>query len=175
MDSSHLLFEIFSFTNLKQIKMKKHLSSKSIASTSKKTIVSDAIPPIAKDAEKSIAKLNLSKFADQLKSVNVTEKKDKQTIYLYPEGKGKDWINSEEGKKWRNNKRGKMQKFSDNILLYAKMNRMDDLEKEIGLFDLFYKEFFQINDYSLKSVSASANEGKTSNLSLMLEIVKSSK
>jgi chlorite dismutase len=135
---------------------------------------SNATQTSATESTPSLSKINLDKFMGQLANVNVKEKKERQTIYVYPDGKSKDWINSEEGKKWRNKMRNTLRRHSDNILLYAKHSRLEDLKKEIDAFNAFYKGNFRINDYSLSSISSSSDEGKTQNYSLMLDIIKSS-
>lgn len=129
----------------------------------------------ASPASSSIASINLSKFADQLSLIALKEKKSKDHIYLYPEGFSKEDLSGEKGKKFRNSIRNKMKTFSNNILLYAKMNRIEDLEKEIASFLPFYKEKFRINDLSIASISSSQDESKIGNFSLMLSIIKECK
>lgn len=134
------------------------------------------VNPIAKkDESPNLSKINLSKFADQLEKMELKEKKDKETIYIYPEGMSKSDISGEKGKKFRNGLRNKMKFHSNNILLFAKKNRLDDLKSAIESFRKFYKENYRINDLSIKSISHSANEEKNIFLSLFLEIVKESK
>jgi hypothetical protein len=123
--------------------------------------------------DSSLSKINLSAFTEKLSNVNVKEKRMKETIYVYPEGKGKDWINSDEGKKWRNKRRSSIRRMTDNILLFAKHNRIEDLQKEIDLFQKDYKTYYRLNDFSIHSISNSQDEGKIGNLSLALDIIKS--
>lgn len=130
--------------------------------------------------EKKIVNLNLDKFAQKLSEVKLTEKKDKATLYFYPENLSKADINGEQGKKFRNSLRNKIQKFANNITVFASMqqkNKKDEtvilkLKNEVKAFNIFYKENYQINDFSIKSISASNNDGKTANIELMLDIVK---
>lgn len=119
-----------------------------------------------------VVNLQLSQFAKKLESVEVKEKKDKLTIYNYPETFSKTDINSEKGKKFRNSLRSKMQKFANNIFYYAKINDNEKLIAEINSFDAHYKENYRLNDYSLKSVSSSNNEVKAKDIELMLSIIK---
>lgn len=143
------------------------------SSNSAKTI--NASNAISSPANPSIIKMNLDKFADQLGKMELKEKKDKETIYLYPEGMTKEMISGEKGKKFRNSLRNRLKTISNNILLFAKMKRMEDLDKEINSFLAFYKDHYRLNDLSLKSISQSADEGKNASLSLFLSIVKECK
>ncbi len=149
---------------------------KNSSNSAKKTIVKNEIPaivpPIKSEEKKGLISINLSKFTDQLKNVELKEKKIRETLYIYPDGKGKEWINSPEGKKWRNSKRNQLRRHSNNVLTFAKIQEMEKLQKEIELFNLFYKENFRINDYSFSSISQSSNEGKEKDLSLMMQIIK---
>jgi hypothetical protein len=130
---------------------------------------------VSPDTKKKIVDLNLSSFADKLKNVEVKEKKDKETIYNYPENFTKAQINGEQGKKHRNKLRTKMQKFENNIFVFTKTNNVEELQKTIKEFDVFYKENYRINDYSLKSISSSNDETKSASLKTMLEIITSVK
>ena len=116
---------------------------------------------------------NLDKFADQLSAVQLKEKKDRESFYLYPSDFSKSDISSEKGKKWRNHKRSKIAKFANNILIFAKIKDEEKLKNEIAQFLQFYKEFYKLNDLSFASLSHSKDEGKEKNLSLALQIIKS--
>lgn len=123
--------------------------------------------------ETNLQKINLDKFADSLEKFEGKEKKSKETsIYKYPESFPKEDVNSEKGKNWRNQKRGKIKRFVNNILLYAKHKRMEDLQKEISEFKTFYAETYILNDYSGKSISNSNKEKEVAELSIALDIVK---
>lgn len=123
----------------------------------------------------SIIKINLGQFKDQLGKIELKEKRDKETIYIYPEGFSKEMISSEKGKKFRNSLRNRMKTICNNILLYAKMNRMEDLQKSIAEFDALYSANYRIKDYSIKSLSSSGDESKLSLMILSLQIIKGSK
>lgn len=125
-----------------------------------------------KDESKEINKINLSKFVSQLSTIELKEKKDKETIYVYPEGSSKEWIQSDKGKKFRNSLRNAMKKFANNILIFAKINDLEKLQGEIKKFDEFYKKNYRINDLSLKSISSSSDPLKERDYSLMIEIIK---
>ncbi len=120
--------------------------------------------------EKNLTELNLSKFADKLKDVNIKVKNVKETIYRYPEGWTKDRINSDEGKKFRNKLRNRLKSFSNNIFVYTKSNNPEALKKEIDSFDSFYKEFYTLNDYSIRSITNS--EKREKDIEFMIEIIK---
>lgn len=135
----------------------------------------NASPDAKKIESANLNEINLSKFADQLSAISLKEKKERETIYLYPEGFSKEIISSEKGKKYRNGLRNIAKRFCNNILLFAKMNRMDDLKKEIAEFDLFYKEKYRIQDYSSASISQSNNPEKEIGFNLMMQIIKEMK
>lgn len=130
---------------------------------------------IKEEKKSEIVAINLSQFADQLSSMEIKEKKIRETIYIYPESISKSDINGEKGKKFRNGIRNQKKRFCNNILIFAKTNRLDDLKKEIDLFDAFYKGFFRINDYSLASISQSNDPLKERDLNLMIQIIKECK
>ena len=123
------------------------------------------------NAVKTVTSLNLAKFADKLKNVELKEKNKKETIYIYPENFTQKMISETEGKQHRNKIRNQMKRFVNNIQLFAKFNRIDDLKKEINSFDEFYKKNFRITDYSFASISNTKNEAKEADLKLMLEII----
>lgn len=125
-----------------------------------------------KKSTSKVVDLNLSKFANQLKDVQLKEKKDKETLYIYPDGFSKTDINSEKGKKFRNSLRTKIQKFANNIFVFTKTEQQDKLIEEIKLFDVFYKANYKTNDYTVKSVSSSNNELKNADFNQMFDIIK---
>jgi len=140
--------------------------------TQKKNATNVKNADVKNQSVKKIVNLNLTKFADVLKNVDVKEKKDKDTIYLYPETFSKSDINSEKGKKFRNSLRTKIQKFENNIFVFAKQNNSEKLTETIAEFDVFYKTNYKVNDYTVKSVSSSSNEIKEQSFTTMFEIIK---
>lgn len=124
------------------------------------------------NAKKEVTKINLSQFADKLKNVELKVKAKKSTIYKYPDTFSENDINSEKGKKFRNSLRTKLKRFSNNIFVFAKINEVEKLNNEVKEFDIFYKENYQINDYSATSISQSKNEVKEQDIVLMLQIIK---
>jgi len=120
----------------------------------------------------NVEKINLSALTERLSKIEVKEKQKKQTIYLYPETFTDKDINSEVGKKFRNKRRKEIERFANNVFFYMKYKRDADLIKEISSFEKHYKEFYKINDYSVKSIS---NSKETNNIELFLDIVKANK
>ena len=120
----------------------------------------------------NVTKINLQQFAEKLSKVEVKEKRKKETLYNYPEGFTEQKINSDEGKKFRNKLRNTIKRFCNNILLYAKHNRIEDLQKEVKEFVSFYKTNYRLNDFSIASISQSKNEVKENDLQTMIAIVK---
>lgn len=118
--------------------------------------------------QNQIQKINLSKFSDALQGIEMKEKKERLSLYIYPDGFSKDKINGLEGKSFRGKMRGKRDKLINNILFFAKGNKIEDMKKEIELFNNFYKENYCINDYSLQSLSNKEDK----NISLALSIIK---
>jgi hypothetical protein len=127
---------------------------------------------VSTDAKKKITNLNLSAFADKLKNVEVKEKRDKSTIYIYPDGFSKTDINSEKGKKFRSSLRTKMQRFENNIFVFAKTNNSEKLIETVKEFNNHYKQFYVNNDYSVKSISSSNKDEKAQSFELMMQIIK---
>lgn len=128
---------------------------------------------IAKKEEKQLSEINLSKFADKLKNVELKAKREKETIYKYPESWNKEKINSEDGKKYRNKIRNQLKSFSNNIFYYAKTEDKQKLISEIEKFELFYANNYRINNYSISSITNS--EKREKDIELMIEIIKSVK
>lgn len=124
------------------------------------------------NASAKIEKFNLDSLASQLDAIKLKEKKDKETIYVYPEGMTKDQISGEIGKKFRNRLRRNLESFTNNILFFAKGKKMEDLQKEINAFLAHYRKNYRIHDLSIDSLSQSRNEGKMHLISLALQIVK---
>jgi hypothetical protein len=119
----------------------------------------------------NVTKVNLDKFTDALKNVEVKEKVKKDNIYIYPETMTEKEKSNEVGKKFRNKLRNQLRRYANNIFVFAKTKNVESLEKEINLFDKFYKENYRINDYSFSSITNTKNEVKEKDIKLMLEII----
>lgn len=132
----------------------------------------NAIASKIDEKKEEITSINLSKFKEKLENVQLKEKRNRETIYVYPDDFSKSDINSEKGKKFRNSLRSKMKKFANNIFYFSKINEIEKLKAEIGLFEDYYKRFFRINDFSLNSLSQSKDAGKERDFQLMLDIIK---
>lgn len=119
-----------------------------------------------------IVNINLDSFTKKLSTITVKEKSTKETIYNYPENFTQKMIGETEGKKFRNKLRTKIKFFENNIFWSAKQKDNDKLIALTKEFNSFYKENYKINDYSLKSISQSADELKTSDMQTMIDIIK---
>lgn len=128
------------------------------------------------DKKEEIVKINLSKFASQLENKGISHaRNERETIYIYPASIPKDRINEKEGKQFRGKMRSQLKRFSNNIFFFAKGEKIEEIKKEIANFEIFYKEFYRINDYSLKSLSSSNDEGKNRDIELLLSILSEMK
>lgn len=120
-----------------------------------------------------LTSINLSQFADKLSNVELKEKREKETLYKYPDGWTKEKINSEEGKHFRNKLRNRLKSICNNIFFYAKGENVEMIKLEIQKFDAFYLENYRINDYSVNSITNSKDQ--KANIELTLAIIKSVK
>lgn len=141
------------------------------ASTSKAATVKTKSTIDKKKVEVINLQSTLNKFADKVKDMKINEKTKKDTIYLYPENLTANEINSEKGKTFRNSLRNKLKRFENNIFVFTKTQNTESLQKEVKLFNDFYKTNYQRNDFTLASLSQSKNESKTGDLQLMLNII----
>lgn len=127
-----------------------------------------------KEAEKKSANLleiNLAQFANKLQSFEGKEKSKKDNLYIYPDGFTDIQKNNEVGRKFRNQLRRDLYRFANNILIFAKHNRIEDLQKEISAFEIFYKKNYRINDFSIASITNTQKDEKTELLKTMFLIV----
>jgi|SRR5882757_622177 len=131
---------------------------------------------IADEKKEEIKIVNLSKFAKELENKSVSHaRNERETIYNYPPNVPKEKINEREGKQFRGKMRNSLQRFSNNIFYNEKIQNLDELKKEIAKFEIFYKENYRINDYSLKSLSSSNDPAKNKDIDLLLRIIAESK
>ena len=153
--------------------VKANTKKKALANKTNETILKTTKTKNIEVLEKkeNLTKINLSKFKNELeKKVLENTKKDKQLLYIYPdELNTKEKINSLLGKKFRQNTRNKLERFSNNIFIYAKTENIESLKKEIEDFKIFYKERFVKNDFTKESLSSSTKN--ESDLTLMLNII----
>jgi hypothetical protein len=126
-----------------------------------------------KESVNRLTSINLSQFADKLANVELKVKKEKEHLYIYPDGWTKEKINSEEGKQLRNKLRNRLKSICNNIFFYTKGENIDALKAEIVKFDEFYKANYRINDYSANSLTNSKDQ--LQNVELTLNIIKSVK
>jgi predicted translin family RNA/ssDNA-binding protein len=118
----------------------------------------------------TVTKINLSQFADKLKNVELKVKEKKALLYKYPENFNANDINSDKGKKFRSSLRTKLKRFTNNIFVFAKINEVEKLKKEIKDFESFYKENFVVNDLTVRSITNSKDT--EASVTLMLQIIK---
>lgn len=114
--------------------------------------------------------INLNKFSNQLSNIDLKVKKEKETLYIYPETFSKEDIGGIKGKQFRTKLRRQLESISNNILYYAKGNQIELIKNEISKFDLLYKANYKLNDYSISSLTHSKEREK--GIELMLLIVK---
>jgi len=130
-----------------------------------------ATPNTAKNAVKEVKKVNLDKFKAMLESKNVEKtQKDRQHLYNYPTEYSASDLNGEKGKKFRQGLRNKLGRFENNVFVYAKTNQLEKLTEEVNAFNAFYKEHYRLNDFTVKSLSAS--EKNAESLEHMLSIIR---
>lgn len=121
--------------------------------------------------------LNLGSLAKEIESkAKHKVQTEKQYLYKYPESWSKNDIQSKEGKQFRSKARKSLQRFCNNIFVYAdflnkenNQKNKDTLIEEINRFKAFYAEFYLINDYSTSSLTSSEDNKK--DVELMLNII----
>jgi hypothetical protein len=136
----------------------------------KEKVVKEKKTPVKKE----VLKLNLSSIKDKLQNVTLTETKKRETIYIYPENINSEALrNGKLGKAFRNKQRSKIENFVNNIRVFTKYDRHEDLINEIKNFKSNYKEFYRINDFTVNSISQSASiDGNEKQKKLFLEITE---
>lgn len=129
------------------------------------------------DASKknAIQKINLSSIASKLEGINPSEKRERESIYLYPKEFSKEMISGDKGKSFRNSMRKKRDSLCNNILFFAKGKKDAELKESIAKFNSFYKENYQRNDYAIASLSQKNDDAGNQFIILALEIIKLSK
>jgi len=125
----------------------------------------------SKNASAKLSTINFSKIESKVKNfeVKVTSNK-KSTLYIYPESFTSKDINEVKGKNFRGGLRRKITNFSNNILSFSKQKNAELLLNEIQSFEIFYKENYKVNDFSLQSISQ--KKENTEDIVTMLEIIK---
>lgn len=135
--------------------------------------------------KKETAKKDLSileSLKNQLKNVDtekkVSNRKDKQLMYIYPENLKGLPTNDVKCRNFRNKRRNVMQSFSNEIsikaAIFQKSNFKDaeilkELKTVIEDFKKEYKEFYFINDFKPESVTQKTE--KIKQFSLMFQII----
>ena len=123
--------------------------------------------------DSKLTKINFEKFAKDVQ--NVSEKtvsnSQRATIYIYPENWNALQINSSEGKGFRTKRRKELFNFCNLIQLHYKMKKGESLLEEIKNFNIFYKKYFKVNDYSINSITSTKGE-LNAEYQKMLNIIK---
>lgn len=140
---------------------------------SKKSIVVAAKNATAKTS--NVISVNLAKFAESAAVKNASEKiaNQKTTLYNYPENYTQVMINGGEGKTFRSKLRRKVESFANQIFIALRTKDAEKLQTSISAFEVFYKENYKVNDFSLQSISQ--KKENTESIVTMLEIIKESK
>lgn len=122
-------------------------------------------------AQTKLTTINFEMFASKVANVADKIKQQKSTLYNYPIEFTAIQINGDEGKKFRSKLRKKLENFCNNISVNYKMQRSEILLENIASFDLFYKENYKTNDYSINSITHTKDE-KNAYISTTLDIIK---
>ena len=142
--------------------------------------------------DKIIDILNSKSLIDSLDKVKVKESKIKSTNnnkddfykydFLFKKYFNLDYSKIDKndftkyGKKIRTKIRNKRNIYANNVIHYAKNKNLIELKNEIKNFNIFYKETYLLNDYSLKSISNTNSDDDTKKLLItFLEIIKNLK
>ena len=117
--------------------------------------------PIVKS--ESLISETLKNAYAKIQEKGIKEGGNRISFYNYPEftdeskkikfAGNKEVISGLIGKGWRANKRKQLDNFANRFVIYLMENKSDKLKELKISFDLFYKEYYRINDYSLNSVS----------------------
>lgn len=99
--------------------------------------------------------VNLEKFKQFLENKNFdsVQSIERESIYKYPDYITPDLRSEKAGKTFRKQTRDRLKKHVNNIELFFKKNRIDDLNTEVAEFKAFYAERFLKNDYSINSIT----------------------
>lgn len=146
---------------------KKKDAKKSVTNVEKKKIVTKE----SKQGEKILAKLNLDKFTSKVANFEGKIKNVKSTIYIYPDTISEIQKQGNIGRAFRRTLRKKMEIFVNNVCLYYKHKRTNDLISEVKEFQKFYKDNYRLNDYKVASVSESNNPAILKEIQNFLDIV----
>jgi len=127
--------------------------------------------------------LNLTQFKSLRKNKdNVSKKKlvsvkrDMYNSTIFESIDIKNNVIQLDRKKVRKQIRNKRNKFVNNILFYFDNNQLNDLKSSITSFNIFYKDVYTLNDYSLKSIASNNSDKETlKDLKQFLFIMKNRK
>jgi hypothetical protein len=122
--------------------------------------------------QKNVQTLNFKNLISKVSKVEISEKKERQDLYIYDEKKFKTEKdrNSREGKKFRASCRRQLDRFANEIVMLVKYNRTPELPEKIEAFKKFYKTNYRVNDFSVNSISQ-REDVKNEVVKLMFEII----
>lgn len=121
-------------------------------------------------------KSNLETFFKKLDSKKLDSKKETQGKRELYKKSLKDFEKDSEYKSYKRKMRNKLKSFCNNIQFHFLKKDSASLEKEINLFQSFYKENYILNDYSDESLRFNnADEDTKDNIKDTLVILKALK
>lgn len=141
-----------------------------MSTKNQKTAATTKVNNTKNDANK-LHKINFEKHAAIVANVSEKIKEQKSTLYNYPETFTALQINGVEGKNFRSKLRTKLTNFANNIFVFYKTKNSEKLILEVQNFNVFYKENFKVNDFSISSITHTKEE-KNQMYVHMLEIIK---
>lgn len=144
----------------------KNVETKKVISNVEKTIFDNV------DLDKN----NLDKFLNKLENKKLDSKKETQGKRELYKKSLKDFEKDSEYKSYKRKMRNKLKSFCNNVQFHFLKKDSNSLEKEIKLFQSFYKENYILNDYSEESLRFNnADEDTKDNIKDMLTILKALK
>ena len=125
------------------------MKNSNVSTTDKKVITNEVIKTNEKNIF-DIDKINFDKLEKKIEVKSKIESKisnSKKSIY-----KGFDLLTDKEKKSKRNKLRNIRQKYENDILKFYTENLNKELKESIKSFLTFYKDTYQLNDFSLYSL-----------------------
>lgn len=120
-------------------------------------------------------KKSLQDFKKDAKNLEKFSKATKEKSILYKFQLNAEKLSFEDAKKLRQKNRNKLFSFCRNICFFFLSDNTTELQKSIKDFEIFYKETYIKNDFSLQSIFNGREEDKKKDLQKMLDIIKLTK
>lgn len=110
--------------------------------------------------DSSLTKINFEKFSASVKNFSdvVTSSKQRSLLYIYPENYTILDINGQTGRSFRTSRRKELIKFVQIIGAAYKNKNSALITEEIKNFNIWYKLYFRVNDYTIASISHKKGE-----------------